>query len=101
MEAYNLRVQDRMESPGISNEPWPAYPEQPKPMIDSRDEDARKMNGSSPMCCDPKTDPNWYNPLDLDGNSHGEVKGFESGWQDNHVEGSGHRTTAPFKTSKE
>jgi hypothetical protein len=102
-ETYNLRVKSRMENP--SDTPWPEYPKAPEPMIDSKDKGVLPMNGSAPceISSGGMKDPNWFNPLDLDGNSHSEVDGFSTGWQDNHDSGTGHKhnTSAPFKVTKE
>lgn len=103
-ETYNLRVQDRMKNPGESGE-WPKSPKLPEAMVNSQDKGALPQNdyGMSGLAVPAgiggmRPDPNWYSPLDFDGNSQSEVKGFESGWQDNKDEEAGHahRTSAPF-----
>ena len=87
VETYDLRVKDRQENPGQVGE-WPTYPKAPSPMVDSRDKGlplSTSFNSVGPAypgspfpvvgrdLCMPA-------PLDFDGNSQSEVKGFKSQW---------------------
>ena len=104
-ETYNLRVQDRMETPGKLDTPWPEFPKQPEPFVDSRDKGVEPHNGNSPAKMVGNSDyrgstrdPNSFSALDFDGNSQSEVKGFETEWQCG-SDGS-YSNSAPFKTTK-
>lgn len=108
VETYDLRVKDRMEQPGISNEPWPAFPKQPDPMADSRDEGLTKPGNAyaTPHKIGNdyrggSADPCLHGPLDFDGNSQSEVKGHESVWQFNANDGELESSDAsPFKLKR-
>ena len=106
METYNLRVQERMKNPGVDLGDWPRSPKQPEPMVDSRDKGAMPQNDYG-MGCLPmgpggsKRDPEFFDPLDFDGNSQSQVKGFASRWQRNDADGELESSdSSPFKTTK-
>lgn len=110
METYDLRVKDRMENPGKMDTPWPQYPKPPDPMVDTRDKGlplSTSFNsvgpGSYPGSPFPVVgrDLNMPAPLDFDGNSQSEVKGFKSTWQRNNLDDEMvSDDSSPFSTKK-
>jgi hypothetical protein len=107
VETYDLRVKDRMDNPGASNEPWPAFPKQPEPTVDSRDKGLTKPgnNFATPIGGNDfrggAADPRSRDPLDFDGNSQSAVKGHESVWQFNANDGELESSDAsPFKIKR-
>lgn len=99
LETYDARITAAQQAGGM----WPMdlqYPRPPEPMINSRDPglDPSSRNPGALSYPTPAlvgSDPRPMDPVDLDGTSQSNVKGFDSRWSTDHD-----ADFSPFKTTK-